>query len=494
MHRQSNTRSPAGNAAMAMRPDGTSPLSELAPLFVCGDAGESDGGTGRSSSTSSRTSGDTSTGSSAGTSSGTATSTGSPIAGRSPRTGTHRRTIDMHCHALCPAVEALLAPHPAKQAEQAAMLAAQGPASAAQNRLMLAEAGQRLTNLGQRLSDMDALGIDIQVLSPAPHQYAYWAEPDLAEEVVRLQNEHIAQLCAAHPSRFAGLGTLALQHPALALHQMDHAVRVLGLRGIEISTQVNGISLADERFTPIWARAEALGCAVLIHPLGSEQGTRLATHYLWNAIGQPLETTIALAQLAMSGTMERHPRLKLCACHGGGYLAAYWGRTDHAWRVRPEARQTPHPPSHYLRRVHADTVVHDPQQLAELIQRHGADRVLLGTDYPYDMGCYQVQGLLDEIPGLSEADRNAIHHGNAERLLSLADGQPFAPGLARFDDGLCALPALPALPAQPEPSAQPALPAQAASSALPAQPAPALAGHASTAGAPTIAHPQDSTP
>lgn len=409
---------PAGDSAAGNGTEGISAPGKLAPLFVCGDAGAKRSDTG----------------------------TGSDLSANARRAHPQRRSIDMHCHALCPEVEALLAPHPARQAEQATMLAAQGPASAAQNRLMLAEAGLRLTNPAQRLADMDALGIDIQVLSPAPHQYAYWAEADLAEELVRLQNEHIAQLCATHPARFAGVGTLALQHPALALHQLDHAVRVLGLRGIEISTQVNGISLADERFTPIWARAEALGCAVLIHPLGSEQGTRLATHYLWNAIGQPLETTIALAQLAMSGTLEAHPRLKLCACHGGGYLAAYWGRTDHAWRVRPEARQTPHPPSHYLRRIHVDTVVHDKQQLAELIQRHGADRVVLGTDYPYDMGCYQAQSLLDQMPALSEAERNAIHHGNAERLLSLADDQPFEPGLARFDDSACRLPPLPARP------------------------------------------------
>jgi len=362
-----------------------------------------------------------------------------PAPGTPPRSARpHRRSIDLHCHALCPAVEALVATHPAQRAEMAAMLAAQGAASAAHNRQMLASAGVRLTTTAQRLADMDALGIDVQVLSPAPQQYAYWAEADLAEQIVRLQNEHIAQLCAAHPARFAGLGTLALQHPALALAQLDHAVRTLGLRGVEVSTQVNGLSLADECFTPIWARAEALGCAVLIHPFGtdlrSEQGPRLDSHYLWNAIGQPLETSIALAQLTMGGVLERHPQLKFCACHGGGYLAAYWGRTDHAWRVRPEARTTAQPPSAYLRRIYVDTLVHDPQQLRALITQHGADRVVLGTDYPYDMGCYQVQDLLDAVPGLTEAERDAIHAGNAERLLTLADGRPFQPGLARFDE------------------------------------------------------------
>ncbi|HWH81077.1 MAG TPA: amidohydrolase family protein, partial [Burkholderiaceae bacterium] len=310
------------------------------------------------------------------------------------------------------------------------MDAAQGAASVAHNAGMLAQAGPRLTQVAQRLADMDAMGVDVQVLSPAPNQYYYWAEDDLAEQIVCLQNEHIAALCAAYPTRFAGLGTLALQNMTLALAQLDHAVLALGLRGIEISTTVNGVSIADERFAPLWQRAEALGCAVLLHPLGSEQGTRLATHYLWNVIGQPFETTVALSQLALSGVLERHAGLKLCACHGGGFLPAYWGRTDHAWRVRPEARLTPQPPSHYLRRVYFDSVVYDPLQLRHLIDRVGASQVVIGTDYPFDMGDYDVHGLIAAVPGLTDDERDAIHAGNAERLLTLADGRPFAPGLA----------------------------------------------------------------
>lgn len=340
--------------------------------------------------------------------------------------GARRRTIDMHCHALCVAVEQLVGPHERKRADQMAMDLAQGEASVAHNVGMLKEVGPKLTQLGLRLKDMDAMGVDVQVLSPAPNQYYYWAEDDLAREIVRRQNEHITELCAAHPTRFQGLGTLALQNTALAVEQLDHAVRTLGLRGVEISSTVNGVSVADRRFDPVWARAEELGCVVLLHPLGSEQGTRLNQYYLWNVIGQPFETTVALSELILGGLYERFPATRLCTCHGGGYLAAYWGRLDHAWKVRPEARTTPQPPSTYLRKVFFDTVVHDPLQLQHLIDTVGSRQVVVGTDYPFDMGHYEVHALVDALAGLTDADRDAIHADNAERLLT-PQPAPIAP-------------------------------------------------------------------
>ena len=341
---------------------------------------------------------------------------------------THRYSIDLHCHTFTPAVEQLVGADPRRQAEQARMDRAQGPASVAHNRGMLAGIAPKLMDVGLRLADMDAAGIDVQVVSPAPTQYCYWAEPALAEQLVDLQNERVAALVRQAPERLAGLGTVALQHPQMALRQLEHAVNGLGLRGVQLCTSIEGGSLADPALEPFWQRAAELECVLLLHPMGCDFGERLARHYLWNVIGQPLETTVALSELILSGLLDRLPGLRLCSCHGGGYLSHCAGRIDHAWRVRPEARCTPQPPSHYLRRIWHDCLVHSPQQLRHLIDCVGADRVVLGSDYPFDMGDERLHALIDAVPGLGAAERDALCHGNAQGLLSRG-GRPFVPGL-----------------------------------------------------------------
>src|SRR5262245_28837112 len=220
-------------------------------------------------------------------------------------------TVDLHCHAMTAAVEKLVAGRPEKLAEPEMQRRMQGAASMDYNiKTMLPMAGPKLTNLELRLRDMDAMGVDIQVVSPSPSQYYYWADPDLAREIVRAQNEDIASLCARAPDRLRGLGNVALQHPELAVEQLTHCVRELGFKGIEVSSMVNGLELANERFAPVWAKAEELGCLVFIHPLGTSVGERLNCYYLSNIIGQPLETTIALSQLIFGGVLDRHPGLK----------------------------------------------------------------------------------------------------------------------------------------------------------------------------------------
>ncbi len=330
-----------------------------------------------------------------------------------------RLTIDLHCHALLPAVEALVAGAPQKAAEPAAMRQAMGEASVQHNQsTMLPIAGPRLTRPEQRLADMDAMGVDVQVVSPSPTQYYYWADADLAEAVVNSVNDGIAELCARHPRRLAGLGSVALQHPALALSQLEHAVRTLGLKGVEISTSVNGLELDDPSLRGFWARAEALGALVFVHPMGTTLGARTATHYLQNTIGQPLETTVALSRLIFSGVLEAHPALKLLAAHGGGYLPTSIGRSNHAFAVRPEAAaQTRLAPAAQLKRIWFDTVVYDPLALRHLIDRVGASQVVVGTDYPFDMGHYDVHALVDAVDGLTDDQRAAILGGNAAGLI-----------------------------------------------------------------------------
>ena len=328
-------------------------------------------------------------------------------------------TVDVHCHVLTLEVERLVSSCPEKQSEPAAQLRMYGAESVEYNRKLFANLMPQLIEVNERLRRMDAIGVDIQVISPSPNQYYYWADVDLAKRMVETQNEHIASVCAAHPDRLRGLGNVALQHPELSVEQLTNCVKKLGLRGVEISSAVNGLELSDERFERFWAKAEELGCLVFIHPLGTSLGERLDRHYLGNIVGQPIETTIALSHLIFGGVLDHHPGLKICAAHGGGYLPSYIGRSDHGFDVRPEAAKIKHKPSEYLRRIYFDSLVYTPEGLRHLIEEVGVTQVMLGTDYPFDMGAYEPTMLIASVPGLTEKERRLILGGNAARLLEL---------------------------------------------------------------------------
>jgi len=334
---------------------------------------------------------------------------------------TRHFTVDVHCHLLTLAAEALVADRPEKRAEPALMLAANGQESTDHNNtVMLPKAFPKLTKLEVRLADMDASGVDMQVLSPSPSQYYYWADPDLARQLVRVQNEHIAATCARHPDRLVGLGTVSLQHPALAVEQLREAMQGLGLKGVEISTAVNDWELDARELGKFWSAAEELGAVVFIHPFGTALGKRLSSYYLSNIIGQPLETTIALSHLIFGGVLDRYPGLKIVAAHGGGYLPSYCGRSNHGHTVRPEAQAAaPRAPVEYLRRIWYDTLVYEPQALRHLIDTVGVSQVVVGSDYPFDMGHNDPHGLLAATPGLNDADRSAISGGNASKLFGV---------------------------------------------------------------------------
>jgi aminocarboxymuconate-semialdehyde decarboxylase len=335
--------------------------------------------------------------------------------------GLRLRTVDLHAHLLTPAVERLVAECPQKKSEPEVRIRTMGSASVDHNnRVMLPGCATALTDLSVRLADMDRMGVDVQVVSPSPTQYYYWADPDLAARIISLQNEHVAEFCAQCPERLMGLGTLALQHPELAVAQLEHAVEKLGLRGFELSTTVNDRDLSHASLESVWAKAEELGCVVFIHPLGCSLGERLSLAYLSNSVGQPVETAVALSHVIFGGVLDRYPYLKICAAHGGGYLPTYIGRADHAFHTRPDARTMSRPPSSYLRRMWFDSLVYSPQALRKLIDEVGATQVVVGTDYPFDMGHYDVHAVIGNTPGLSDAQREAILGGNAQRLLQMA--------------------------------------------------------------------------
>jgi aminocarboxymuconate-semialdehyde decarboxylase len=334
--------------------------------------------------------------------------------------GNRLHTVDMHAHIITPLVEKLVADCPQKKAEHEMRVRTTGARSVEHNnKVMMPHAMPALTSLPVRLDDMDQMGVDVQVISPMPTQYYYWAERDLAEQIVTLQNEHVAAACAQHPKRLVGLGTLSLQHPALAVAQLETAVRRLGLRGFELSTAVNDRELSDPTLEPVWAKAQELGCVVFIHPMGCSLGARLAPSYLSNSVGQPVETAVALSHLIFGGVLDRYPSLKICAAHGGGHLPMNIGRADHAYLTRPDAHTMRAAPSSYLRRIWFDSLVYSSAALRRLIDEVGVSQVVVGTDYPFDMGHYDVHALLSGTPDLDAAELDAVLGGNAARLLHL---------------------------------------------------------------------------
>jgi aminocarboxymuconate-semialdehyde decarboxylase len=193
------------------------------------------------------------------------------------------------------------------------------------------------------------------------------------------------------------------------------------MRGIEIGTHVEGDEISSARLEPFWAEVEALGLVVVVHTQGASHPQRMADHNFVNIVGHAFEATLATAHLIFDGVVERHPGLKIVVVHGGGYLPAYAGRLDHGWRAREDVREgVPRPPTEYLRKFFFDTMVFEPGQLEYLVDRYGADHVMLGTDYPYDMGDDDPLALLAAASGLEQDQVDLIAGGNAARLLGLA--------------------------------------------------------------------------
>jgi aminocarboxymuconate-semialdehyde decarboxylase len=318
------------------------------------------------------------------------------------------RTIDVHAHCVFPDVMALMGLNGGAYAKSSGIKATDD-------------------EIARRLSAMDAQGIDMQVLSVNPVWYGL--EPDLARAVIEKQNDHLAEMVARHPDRLAAFATVALQHPQLAAEELTYAVKTLGLRGAAIGASANGVELSDPRFDPFWAKVEELGAVIFIHPQGMPEldGRLGGSGNLKNVIGYPLETTIALSHLIFEGTLDRYPGLKILAAHGGGFLPSYMNRSDHGIRTFPATYTTPlkkRPTAYLKENLYYDTLVFTPEALRHLAAEIGADRLMLGTDFPFGWVDRGVEHIL-ETPDLSDDERCSMLGDLAERVLGLPrHGEP----------------------------------------------------------------------
>lgn len=271
-----------------------------------------------------------------------------------------------------------------------------------------------------RVAEMDKLGVDLQVLSLCPPM-VYWADTDLARRLARRYNDDLAAAIAERPDRLAGLATLPLQDVAASVEELDRAMRELGMKGAAIGSNVNGKDLDHPDFAALFERAEALRAVLFIHPIDVLGVERIRPYYLHNGLGNPFDTAVAAARLVLGGVLDRHPRLQLCLAHAGGALPFLVGRLDRVARVREEAKgKSRRRPSAYLRRFHYDTVIHHGLALRYLVDLVGSDRVVVGSDYRFDMGCLDPVRTLREVRELPRADRARILGGaSAAKLLRL---------------------------------------------------------------------------
>src|SRR3954466_6161726 len=317
--------------------------------------------------------------------------------------GQRVRTIDVHAHCHFREAGALL-----------------GPEGASVHLPPVNGAEEAFIEIDKRLAAMDAQAVDLEVLSINP--FWYGRERDLAAQIVKIQNEKLAELCASKPERFAAFASLTLQAPDLAVQELETAVKKQGLKGAAIGGVVNGLEFSDPKFHPVWAKAEELGVPLFIHPQGvPELNKRLSGNgWLGNTIGNPPETTIALSHLIFEGTFDRFPGLKVIAAHGGGFLPSYADRSDHVCLVNPGACnpeiKLKKQPTEYLKQIYFDSLVFSPEALRHLAAQVGVSQIVLGSDYPFPWQLQPVDHIFASA-SFSDDEKADMLGRNAEKLL-----------------------------------------------------------------------------
>jgi aminocarboxymuconate-semialdehyde decarboxylase len=273
-------------------------------------------------------------------------------------------------------------------------------------------------DLPARIKEMNRAGVQVHALS-LTFPMVYWADAELGTRLARAVNDGMSAAHRAYPDRFVGLATLPMQDPRRSVEELDRAARLPGIRGVYLGTNVNGRELDDPAFLPVWERIDELELPVFLHPLNVIGATRLGPYYLTNLLGNPFDTAVAAARLIFGGVLDRFPRLSVCLPHAGGALPYLIGRLDRGKKVRRECAHLKRPPSAYLRRFTYDTISHAPAPLRYLIDLVGADRVMVGSDYCFDLGYDRPVQVVTGVKGLTREQQARILGGNAAKLLAI---------------------------------------------------------------------------
>ena len=289
------------------------------------------------------------------------------------------------------------------------------------------EIGDNCWSPARRIEECDATGVTVQALSTVPVMFSYWAKPDDAHDLARMLNDHIAEVVRAHPARFVGLGTLPMQAPDLAVRELTRCVEQLGLCGVQIGTHVNDWNLDAPELFPVFECAAELGAAVFVHPWDMMGKERMPKYWLPWLVGMPAETSLAICSILFGGVLERLPNLRIGFAHGGGAFPGTIGRIEHGFKVRPDlcAVDNRVNPREYLGKFYVDSLVHDAAALRYLLELVGANRVALGSDYPFPLGEAIPGALVESMTDLPQATREQVLFRTALEFLGLTE-QRFA--------------------------------------------------------------------